>query len=68
MEAWINEYFREQWEEVTTEIDFTKLTPFKTSDSLHIFEERYEVEGEKYRLLYEISDKSWTPLIQKLKK
>lgn len=68
MEEWISKYFTEQWEGVTTNIDFTKLTPCKTGNSLHIFEEQYEVDGEKYRLFYEISDKSWTPLIERLKK
>lgn len=67
MDAWINDYFREQWEEVKTDIDFTKLKPFKEADSLHIFEERYKVGKETYRLLYAISDETWTPTIQKLK-
>ena len=53
-EDWIKEYFKETWKEVQTDIDFSKYKPFKTSNSLHIYEERYEIDGETYRLLYAI--------------
>jgi len=61
------EYFKDQWVEIETDIDFTDETPFETHNSLHIYEERYVIENETYRLLYVIGDNS-EPLIEKLKK
>lgn len=66
-EEWINDYFKEQWEEVIDcNLDFTKLTPSTTSNSLHISEERYIVGEDEYRLLYTIGGSE--PSIEKLKK
>jgi hypothetical protein len=46
---------KEKWVEIKNcSIDFSKLKPFCTSDSLHISEERYYVNDIEYRLLYEI--------------
>ena len=54
MEEWIEKYFNETWKEIETDIDFSKYEPISTSNSLHIYEERYEIDGKKYRLLYAI--------------
>ena len=54
MKEWIEKYFSEAWKEIETDIDFSKYKPISTSESLHIYEERYEIDGEKYRLLYPI--------------
>lgn len=54
MKEWIEKYFSEQWKEVNVDIDFTKHEPIKTSSSLHIYEERYEIDDNVYRLLYAI--------------
>lgn len=54
MEEWIKKYFNETWKKIDTDIDFSKYEPISTSNSLHIYEERYEIDGKKYRLLYAI--------------
>lgn len=54
MQKWIKKYFSENWNEIETDIDFTKYEPISTNSSLHVWEERYEIDGKKYRLLYEI--------------
>ena len=54
MKEWIEKYFSEQWKEVDVDIDFSMYEPISTSNSLHIFEERYEIENNTYRLLYAI--------------
>jgi hypothetical protein len=55
-----NIHFSETWKEIDTDIDFSKYEPITKSSSLHVYEERYEINGEKYRLLYAIGsyDKS----------
>ena len=53
-QKWIEEYFKETWKEVETNIDFSKYEPISTSNSLHIYEKRYEIDGDTYRLLYAI--------------
>ena len=68
LEKWIKKYFKEQWVEVTTDIDFSKIDPISTANSLHIYEERYEINDDEYRLLYTIGDKTNTPIIEKLEK
>lgn len=55
---------KEEWEEVECDIDFTKLEPISTSNSFHLIEEKYEVDGTQYRLLYSIPFGG--PLIEKL--
>ncbi len=57
MEEFIKEYFKETWEEIETDIDFSKYDPISTSNSLHIYEERYEIDDKIYRLLYAIGYK-----------
>lgn len=52
MEELNNKYFSETWKEIDSDIDFSKHKPISTSSSLHIYEERYEIDGKKYRLLY----------------
>jgi hypothetical protein len=54
MDEWINEYFKETWSEIETDIDFSKYEPISTVNSLHIHEEIYEIDGKTYRLLYDI--------------
>ena len=54
MKEWIEKYFSEQWKEVDVDIDFSMYEPISTSNSLHIFEKRYEIENNTYRLLYAI--------------
>jgi hypothetical protein len=67
MKDWIEKHFSEQWTDVENcLIDFTKYKPISTSDSLHIYEERYKIENKEYRLLYIISDLQSKPLIQTL--
>tara|TARA_R110002050_G_scaffold79261_11_gene169435 strand:+ start:26706 stop:26912 length:207 start_codon:yes stop_codon:yes gene_type:complete len=59
MTEWIKKLFSEQWKEVVgVNIDFSKYEPISTSNSLHIFEERYEIENNTYRLLYTIGNDS----------
>jgi hypothetical protein len=53
-QEWIKLYFNETWNIVKSDIDFSIYEPISTSTSLHIYEERYEIEGKVYRLLYEI--------------
>ena len=65
MDKWIKEYFKEKWENVETDIDFNKHNPISTSHSLHIYEERYIVDNETYRLLYLIGNDA-DPNIEKL--
>jgi len=60
---------QEYWKEVSAEkakaiietVD--KLKPLYTSNSLHIYEERYEIEGEIFGLFYYSSEE---PFVQKL--
>ena len=67
MKDWLNNYFKEQWVVVENNtIDFEKHEPISTSNSLHIYEERYCIDGDTYRLLYLIGDSS-EPSIEKLK-
>lgn len=53
-QKWIEKYFKETWKEVETDIDFSKYKPISTSNSLHIYEERYKIDNKTYRLLYAI--------------
>ena len=57
MKEWIEKDFSETWKEIETDIDFSKYKPISTSKSLHIYEERYKIDGKKYRLLYSIGYK-----------
>jgi hypothetical protein len=59
----------EVWEECSPNIQILTFDkePIDTSDSLHIYEEKYEIDGEIYRLLYTIGDDG-PPTIEKLKK
>jgi hypothetical protein len=51
LEPWLG------WETVEdTDIDFNSMEPVRTSNSLHIYSEEYEVDGYIYRLYYEISN------------
>ena len=43
-----------EWTPVDIEIDFKSLKPFQVNSSLHILEERYNVDGKIYRLLYAV--------------
>ena len=56
---------KEIWKEIETNIDFSKHEPISTSSSLHIYEERYEINEETYRLLYAIGYDG-NPLIEVL--
>ncbi len=64
-EEWIKEYFKETWKKTKTDIDFSKHEPVSTSNSLHIYEERYEIDGKLYRLLYLIGHEE-EPSIEEL--
>jgi hypothetical protein len=61
--SWIERWTSQTWEPIETDIDFSQHTPIATS-SLHIHEDRYEIEGRTYRLLYPISDSGAEPLIE----
>jgi len=63
----MNKFFKETWEVVETDIDFSKHTTFETKGSLHVHEERYDINNETYRLLYSL-DQDYPPIIEKLKK
>jgi len=52
-----------EWVEAETDIDFSKYEPISMSNSLHIYEERYEIDGKTYRLLYAIGYEG-NPLIE----
>lgn len=54
---------KETWEEIETNIDFCKYRPISTGGSLHIYEERYCVNGKTYRLLYPIGYEA-APIVQ----
>jgi len=53
----------EVWEEIQTDIDFSKHTPTDTGCSLHVYEERYSIEGEEYRLFFALGNDS-EPLVE----
>lgn len=55
-ENWFDEFFKESWIEIETDIDFTNLVPISTNSSLHIYEERYIIDNKIYRLLYSIDN------------
>ena len=65
---WIRDNFNEVWEEFETDIDFKKYEPIEITDSLHIIQYLYDIDGEKYRVSYPISDHESKSLIEKLKK
>jgi hypothetical protein len=65
IEEWINEYFKENWKEIDTDINFSEYEPISKNSSLHINEERYEISGKTYRVLYPIGYKA-KPTIQVL--
>jgi len=51
----------ENWQTVVKEDSeirdkIKETSPIKTSNSLHVFEEQYEIQGERYRLLYSEGD------------
>lgn len=68
MDEWIKKYFKNEWLDFEGNLDLKNLTPYHTSSSLHILEERYKIEGETYRVLYAIGCENDTPLIEILKK
>jgi len=69
MKEWALEYFSEVWEQIETDIDFSKYEPTDVSNSLHIVQYTYEIDGEKYHLSYPInSEKDTEPIIEKIKK
>ena len=47
---------REFWKPVAHVINFDDMTPIYTANSLHIYEERYEIDHIIYRVLYAIND------------
>lgn len=53
------------WIEIKTDIDFSQYYPISTNNSLHIYEEQYEIDGNKYRLLYIIGGDN-EPIIETL--
>ena len=61
-QKWIKEYFKETWKKSENDIDFSKYEPISTSSSLHIYEERFLIDGRTYRLLYAIDSKE--PLVE----
>lgn len=63
MKDWIERYFKENWKEIKTNIDFSKYKPIHTSNSLHVYEEGYKIDGKIYRLLYSTGSSS-EPLIE----
>lgn len=60
----------EIWEPCSSNIQILTFDkePTETSNSLHIYEEKYVIDGETYRLLYSISDPNSPPTVEKLKK
>jgi len=64
----LDTFFKEQWIEAQDcEIDFSKHEPTDIRNSLHVYEERYQIGNDTYRLLYAIDSES-EPLIEVLKK
>ena len=59
----------EVWEPCSTNIQILTFDkePIETSNSLHIYEEKYEIDGETYRMLYAIGEDG-PPTVEKLKK
>jgi hypothetical protein len=58
-----------QWEEVKNPVIIKHIarsyTPIETNSSLHVYEEKYNIQGETYRFLYSVSEHSF-PNIEKL--
>lgn len=54
-------------EKVHFEIDLNNLEPISISNSLHVFEERYEINGETYVLLRAYGSKDIKVTIKKTK-
>lgn len=65
MKELVKKHFTDNWKQIDTDIDFSNYDPISTSNSLHIYEERYEIEGKFYRLLYPIGYNE-SPLIELL--
>lgn len=66
MKDWIEKYFSESWEDIQTDIDFSKYEPISISSSLHICEKRYVIDSDTYRLLSVIDSDEYS--VEKLKK
>ena len=62
--------FVKNWEPCSTNIQILTFDkePTETNNSLHIYEEKYVIDGETYRLLYSINDPNSPPTVEKLKK
>ena len=67
MKKWILEYFKDEWVEINTEINFDQYEPIDISSSLHIIQYTYDINDNKYRLSYSIDDLDANPLIEILK-
>ena len=60
----INKQTEKNWVVVTPNIDFSKEKPIKTSNSLHIYEEIFEINGNTYKLSHVINNENSKPLIE----
>ena len=58
MEDWFLEKFKDNWEVIETDFDFSQYEPIESSSSLHIIQDTYIIDGKKYRVSYPISDSS----------
>lgn len=65
IKEYLEELNHEQWIDIESDIDFSKETPFDTSNSLHIYCEKYFIDNETYQLIYCIGSDN-KPTIQKL--
>lgn len=52
-EEWVKMFMSEQWITLENcEIDFSKYEPISSSNSLHVYQDKYYINGETYSLSY----------------
>lgn len=60
---WIENLFKDEWKDIETDIDFSKHKPISSTYGTHILEEVYNIDGERYRLLFQIGNYD-NPIVQ----
>jgi hypothetical protein len=64
MKDWIMKKFKDNWETIKTNIDFSKYEPIDITSSLHIIQYTYDIDNKKYHVSYPISDSSAEPIVE----
>lgn len=60
---WIENLFKDEWKDIETDIDFSKHKPISSTYGTHILEEVYNIDGERYRLLFQMGNYD-NPIVQ----